>query len=84
MTDEEKKKFLNDKRDKNFAEMKKVVDSGDVDMMARKAMDFFGIPEEKRALVDGVIKKWTDSRSKAEDGIRGQMDRILEEKAGDF
>lgn len=84
MTDEEKKAFLNKKRDEDFAEMRKLVQSGDIDMISRKAMDFFGIPEEKRSLVNNVISKWQDTRKQAESGIQGQMRQMLSDNAEKF
>jgi hypothetical protein len=84
MSDEDKKKYLNEKRDKDFAKMKEIVQNDNLDLMSKKAMDFFEIPEEKRELVDQVIKNWASTRDKAENGIRDKMNQLLRQKQGEF
>ena len=84
MTDDQKKEYLNKMRDTAFNNMRKVVQTGDADMIAKKAMDYFGISADKRGMVEHVIRKWNDTRGKVEDGIKGQMTKILREKAEDF
>lgn len=64
--------------------MKDLVNSDNIDLMAKKAMDFFDIPEEKRDLVNNVIGKWAETRNKAEDGIRSQMSTMLRQGAAEF
>lgn len=81
MTDEEKKAYLNKKRDADFKKMKDMVNGDNIDMMAKKAMDFFDIPDDKKDIVNNVIGKWAETRNKAEDGIRGKMTSLLREQA---
>ena len=62
MTPEEQKKYLNSKREKDFANMKEIVSGDNIDLMAKKAMDFFDIPDDKKDLVNNVISKWAGTR----------------------
>lgn len=70
MTDEEKKAFLNEKRDADFLKMKEMVSGDNIDTMARTTMDFFDIPDEKKELVNTFIKEWAGTRQKSEQAIQ--------------
>lgn len=77
MTDDEKKEYLNKRRDEDFKKMRDLVSGDNIDTMSRKAMDFFDIPADKQGLVNNVISKWADTRNDAEDGIKGKMAQLM-------
>ena len=70
MTDEEKKVYLNEKRNADFLKMKDMVSGDNIDTMARATMDFFDIPDEKKELVNTYIKEWAGTRQKTEKSIQ--------------